>query len=171
MFLKRRFVIISQDTFQKISNCIAKANNLYEVGGVLLGHRHLRTYFIIDATIPVSQELKSSVSFELDGTKETQLANRLISMYRRKLTLVGIWHSHVGGMDTFSSQDKQSNKKFTEIVGGAISAIAIPTSDARLDELVSYYISPKGKEALCFTVVDTRKYIPKQYLIKDFETQ
>jgi len=171
MSIIRRSVIISQSTFQNISNCIAKVNNSYEVGGVLLGHRHLRTYFIIDATIPFSQKVKSNISFELDGVKETQLANRLISMYRKKPSLVGIWHSHVGRMDTFSSQDKHSNQKFAEIVGGAISAIAIPTSDARLDELVSYYISPKGKEALCFTVVDTQKYIPRQYLIKNFETQ
>lgn len=167
----RRLVIISQSAFQNISNCIAKENNLCEVGGVLLGHRHLGIYFIIDATASFSQKLKSAVSFELDGVKETQLANRLISTYRKKPSLVGIWHSHVGGMDTFSFQDKQSNQKFAEIVGGAISAIAIPTSDAQLDELVSYYISPKGREALCFTVVDTPKYVPKQYLIKNFETE
>lgn len=171
MFQYKRSVIISQSVFRKISDCIAEVNNLYEVGGVLLGHRHLRTYFIIDATIPFSQKLKSNVSFELDGVKETQLADRLISMYRKKPSLVGIWHSHVGGMETFSSQDKQSNQKFAEIVGATISAIAIPTSDARLDELVSYYISPKGKETLCFTIVDTQKYIPKQYLIKNLETQ
>lgn len=166
MFLLKKSVVISQSAFQKISDCITKANNLYEVGGVLLGHRFLRTYFIIDATIPISQELRSNILFELNGPKETQLANRLISQYHRKPSLVGIWHSHIGGMDTFSLQDKQSNQKFAEIVGGAISAIAIPTSDSWLDKLVSYYISPKGEETLYATFIDTQKYIPRQYLKK-----
>lgn len=154
MFLPKRRVIISQIAFQKISNCIFETGNQYEVGGVLLGQRQLRTYFLTDATTPDNQRQKSNHSFELDGAQEMRKIDQLYGAYRNKPMVIGVWHSHVGGVEIFSQQDRISNKRFANVAGGIISAIAIPASSAQLKHLIFYYISQKGNEFPCISQVD-----------------
>jgi len=164
LFAKR--VVVSQYALNKISESILLADNRYEVGGVFLGHRQFRTCFIIDATVPNDQKFKSTISFELAGESETKAANDVASLYCKPPALMGIWHSHIGGMDTFSAQDRRSNQVFSALVRGAISAIAIPAPNAKLDTLISYFISSKGKETMCDTIADSRRRIPQRYLRK-----
>ena len=150
VFPKRR-VIISQIALQKISNCIFETGNQYEVGGVLLGHRQLRTYFLTDATIPDNQRQKSNHSFELDGAREMHKINELYRAHPSKPMVIGVWHSHVGGVETFSQQDQISNKRFASVAGGIISAIAIPASSKQLKKAnFLLRITTRKRVPLCF---------------------
>ena len=141
-------IIVLENVCDKISKCILSIGNMYEVGGVLLGYRWLHTWFIVDVTIPIDQELKSKTVFLLDGEKETKMIKKIVSMYRIAPEPVGIWHSHVGGIKEFSDQDKESNSTYAQQIGGAISAIAIPSLDKELEELVVYYILPTKEDVL-----------------------
>lgn len=153
MFLPKKRVIISQFAFQKISNCIFETGNQYEVGGVLLGHRQLHAYVLTDVTIPDVQRVKSNHLFELNGAQEMRKIDELYKLSCHKPMVVGVWHSHVGGVETFSHQDQISNRKFANVAGGIISAIAIPAFNAQLKQLIFYYISPQGKEFPCISQI------------------
>lgn len=158
--------MVSAHALGKISEAIQGAENLCEVGGVLLGHRRFFTYFVVNVTVPPAGQAQSNISFVLNGQLETESAAALASEYAQPPKLVGIWHSHVGGMETFSAQDRQSNKIFAGLMGGAISALALPDLDARLGELAVYYVSPGGKEERCPVFPEGRRPVPLRYLRK-----
>lgn len=147
-------MILSKDAYQRIKNSIKKAENKYEVGGVLLGHRIINLYFVVAVTVPTRCDTRSMVSFVLDGKEHTEHVQRIIQNFRIKPSVLGVWHSHICDIAAFSEQDRQSNRRLAAVLGGTLSMIvSMPEPDKRLN-LVSCHITAKGKEHYCNTTTD-----------------
>ena len=166
MRLQSRCVVFSRGAFRRLSLSIEETGNFYEVGGVLLGHYRFNTYFIIDVTVPVGQIDKSNISFVINGEKETVTIEKIRARYICPPLPLGIWHSHVTGIETFSIQDRISNQKFSQSFDGALSTIAVQSANIGTVKLKTYYIFPDGSEQFCETIVDTGKRIPRCYFKK-----
>ena len=141
-------VKLSQDAFTTVRNCVNEANNQFEVGGVLLGYKFLNRFYVSSATAQLGIEDKSNVSFTLDGEWNMSRIAEINQSRTRKLSVLGVWHSHICDEDKFSYQDRQSNLELARLYGSIISAITIQPSPHRVS-LTAYLVSPKGKESLC----------------------
>lgn len=104
------YVAFCHTAMQKIHNTVKSAFNRYEVGGVLLGHKHCDTYCIIDVTIPNKNSTKTYYEFKLNGDSETKAAIKVSLEYDYQLEFLGVWHSHPNQNLSFSNQDKITNK-------------------------------------------------------------
>ena len=160
----RQSVILSDRAFQTLSDAVKKAENKHEVGGVLLGHRCRNSYCIVDATVPTGEEKASYCSFEIDGERETEKANRIIDSYCIKPEPVGLWHSHITQIKTFSYQDRLTNLIFAKAYHDVVSLIVLPSACMDANLIISYSISPEGNEIHSDIDFDNKK-IPVEYLL------
>lgn len=145
----KRQVLINRKAIQAIYECVTKADNNYETGGVLIGHNVGRIYFVVAATTPVSNTNSSKVSFVLDGVEHTQKVNDVImtSVHMRTPSVLGIWHSHICDGHNFSQQDKASNMVLAKSFDGALSMLV--TKSAHTVLLSTSHISAIGIEEDC----------------------
>ncbi|MDO4343417.1 MAG: Mov34/MPN/PAD-1 family protein [Eubacteriales bacterium] len=147
-------VVLSNKAYCQIRNSVTNAKNNFEVGGVLLGYKILRHYSVVAVTVPPKTAEKSKVSFTLDGDWHTARALELMQTFRRKPSILGIWHSHICDGDTFSEQDRQSNMQLAISFHGVLSMIVMMEMPLRDLRMTAYFISPNGKERLCQVAVD-----------------
>lgn len=157
-----KHVMFLQPAHQQIAEEILAANNKYEVGGVLVGYQILGDYIIVAATAQENAQEQTRTRVTLDGTYHTHLVESVCKEYLIKPKVVGIWHSHIYGEAVFSVQDKESNKLFAQINGGAISTIVMKHKDF---SWISYYVAPKGESELCKTLTIKRVW-PVCWLLK-----
>ena len=140
---------MSRRVLEKISRAILDVENRREAGGVLLGYRRPHGLDVIDATVPCPGQFADNVTFTINGEEETEKAAALCAAYAECPEVIGLWHSHVGGIPTFSRQDRRSNQLFARCFGRVLSCIAVPGPDCRLAELVLYQVSPGQAERRC----------------------
>lgn len=162
-----RYRVWLSGTVQKtISDSMRKAKNQYEVGGVLVGHRLFHTFFVVGATVPCGDDVKSPVSYSWNGITETKKVDVLISSFGLKPIPIGTWHSHIKGTATFSGQDMESNKLFAERFGKTIAAIVIPNENTALKLFAVWFISSESKASgkCCKVYFDTKR-MPIRYLL------
>lgn len=148
-------VLLSKNAYQKINSAFADAQGEYEVGGVLLGYKLWRIHYVIAVTVSNKSPQKSATSFFLDGKKHTALAAEEANKCCYPPVLLGVWHSHPNGMNTFSEQDRLSNKRLAQTFNGALSILV--TADAAELCLKSYYISVDGAEIYCHTSIINKR--------------
>ena len=146
-------ITVSRRVLDKISRAIRDVENTREAGGVLLGYRRPHGLDVIDATVPCPGQVADIVTFTIDGDAETAKAAALCAAYRDCPEVIGLWHSHVGGIPTFSRQDRSSNQMFARCFGQVLSCIAVPGPDCRLKELVVYQVCPGQEEHRCHFAV------------------
>lgn len=158
-------VILSRKVFYQIKHSLTEACNSYEVGGLLLGHKMLNSYFIIAATVPDVITDKSITSFILDGNKHTESAIKTMQYFQYEPTILGVWHSHICDTAIFSEQDRQANKQLAIFLKGALSMITtMPVPNQRLN-FTTYFITAKGKEHRCQTKIDFyNRKIPSHFM-------
>ena len=149
-------VVLSKKAYRQIRNGVTNARNDFEVGGVLVGYKMFKRYHVIAVTTSAKTAEKSKVSFTLDGDWHTARALELMEAFRPKPSILGIWHSHICDGDTFSEQDRQSNMQLAISFNGVLSMIAMMTIPFQDLGITAYYISPKGKESLCQSVIDDK---------------
>jgi hypothetical protein len=135
-----------------------------ETGGIFLGTIENSVWYIIESIDPgYENSIRHQAYFEYDIHYVNHLANIRNRLYNKDLVLLGLWHRHPGSMDTFSSPDKETNKRFAERLStGAISAIINIDPSFRI---TMYYISSPGLEYT--TIKNVRngdEFIPKEYL-------
>ena len=164
MEFKEIKVIFSCKAFDKLFSCVAEAKGLYEVRGILLGHYYEYTYTVVDVSFPENQDKKSKVSFMINGRKETRIIEKIRKKYYLPPFPIGIWHSHVNGVETFSMRDKLSNQKFCEAFGNSISVIAVHPSITKEIKLITYSVFACGDIKSIQTSIDMNKQIPKRYM-------
>lgn len=158
-------VFISKTAYTQIKDSVTKAENDFEVGGVLLGHKIFRQYFVIAVTTSTEIAEKSKVSFTLDGDWHTIHVLELVQKYIHKPSILGVWHSHICDIDAFSEQDRQSNKQLAIFLNGTLSIIAMLLMPLQTINLTAYFITASGKERICQVEVDLYdRAIPKRYL-------
>lgn len=145
-------VFLSKHVLKKIKRSVADTKNQYEVGGILLGYKILCWYYIIDITVPSKLVDKSAVCFFLDGKHHTEQAKRIIKRFCYAPSVIGVWHSHICNITTFSKRDRQSNKQFAASFGEILSIIATFSSLSKTIKLATYYITTRGGECRCRTI-------------------
>jgi len=163
MDFKEIKVIFSCKAFDKLFKCVAEAKGCYEIGGILLGHYYKHRYIVVDVSFPENQDKKSNISFMIDSKKETRSIEKLRKKYYLTPFPIGIWHSHVNGVETFSTQDKLSNQKFCKAFGNSISVIAVQSSITKKIKLITYKIVAYSDEKCIQTAIDMEEQIPKCY--------
>ena len=145
--------MLSQDAFTAIGNCINEANNHFEVGGILLGYRFLNRFYVSSATAQLGIDDNSIVSFTLNGEWNMSRIAEINQCRKRKLSVLGVWHSHICDEDKFSMQDYRSNLELARLYGRIISAIMIKSSSSNLVSITAYLVSQNGEETRCKVVV------------------
>lgn len=149
-------VFVAEKAIQAIRQCMTKADNNYETGGVLIGYKLGRIYFVVAVTTTDNNVNSSKVSFVLDGVEHTRKVNDIIMTFdhARAPSVLGIWHSHICDGHGFSRQDKVSNMALAKLFGGALSMLVTKSANTIL--LSASYISETGIEKNC-----TIKFQPK----------
>ena len=95
-----------------------------ETGGILIGHKEGRHWYVVEAIDPGPNAVLRHAYFEYNNEYVTHLANKVRRKYKTPPRLLGLWHRHPGSFDRFSSTDDETNAKFVEACGGAaISAL------------------------------------------------
>lgn len=155
-------IIISPIVYKQLMNHVCSTDFQYETGGVLLGYRFLRIFYIIGITFPRHFEGATRTTFILNGEEHAEDAKKIVGRFMPNLQLIGIWHSHTTKDDSFSLQDREANKLFAGEIGRMLSVIVIQKSDTDNIRLIPYYISEKGEEFLCKHTIQGGKYMSNQ---------
>ena len=142
-------VLLLPKAYCQIRSGVLAVNNEFEIGGILLGYKFLNRYFIAAVTVSTEPAKRSKVSFVLDGKWHTARVKEYMQEFRCKPSILGIWHSHICDVDTFSELDRQSNRRFAETFGSILSMIVMLTMPSRDLNLTTYFIRSGRKETPC----------------------
>ncbi|MCL2399790.1 MAG: Mov34/MPN/PAD-1 family protein [Defluviitaleaceae bacterium] len=115
IFSNRAYLAILSETSEKIKT---------ETGGVFLGCYENGNWYVIEAIDPGPKSIFQVAYFEYDKNYTEHLINKLVQMYKAKLTLIGLWHRHPGSFDEFSSTDNGTNTEYAKLSpNGAVSVL------------------------------------------------
>jgi len=152
----KKVVYLTYRAYCKLKNSVILTENKYETGGVLLGYRCLNWYYVVDVTVADKNDCVSRNSFCLDGNKHTEYVTEIINGYIIKPVVLGAWHSHTCGTNSFSFQDLETNKRIATLYNGALSMLLTPKTLER-DVINVYNIDKKHKQELCKVKVVGKK--------------
>ena len=131
-----------------------------ETGGILLGHRDGDLWYVLESIEPGPQSIFTPTYFEYDDAYVTYRANKVRRLYRCSVDLLGLWHRHPSLMKSFSSTDDETNKTYSDTLGGAISGIVTLGNGF---EITMYYVPSNVCYERIEWVVDDNQ-IPQEYL-------
>lgn len=115
-----------------------------ETGGILLGHRCGRVWFVVEVVDPGPASIHRPAYFEYDQGYVNHLVNKLRWYYQKPLDLLGMWHRHPGSLDSFSGTDRETNRRFLrQAPQGILSAIMNIDPQMRM---TVYHINQDGEE-------------------------
>lgn len=134
-------VYFGKRAYNKIQAAIAASGFCYEIGGVLLGYRFLNFWYIKDATIPEGGDVRSKIGFHMDSKTVKKAIVKIQKNSWIPIRTLGLWHSHICDIRTFSYQDRKTNQAWAHLMNGIVSVI----------------ITPKGKKDLRFNIYEIRK--------------
>lgn len=106
-----------------IESVVTAAQNQFEVGGLLLGHKCFGGYIVVAVTVPAENSSQDKAQFHLNGSYHSHMADLVARNYWLKPKIVGVWHSHICDGVVFSEQDNISNLQLAEILNGCISIL------------------------------------------------
>ena len=115
IFSNRAYTSLLSETYEKIQT---------ETGGIFLGFYEDETWYVVEAIDPGPKSIFEVAYFEYDQKYVTHLINKIARIYKRNLSLLGLWHRHPGDFDIFSSTDDGTNATYAKLSSnGAISAL------------------------------------------------
>lgn len=140
--------------YDRIQRHIYHTNFQYETGGLLLGHKFLRTYYVIACTFPncCRNVQATKMTFVLDGREHTEKMNQIQNKCVIPLRLLGVWHSHTTQDDLLSAQDKKSSRALAKKNGQVISMIITKQKQGTI-KITSYCILKGNREVSCRTKI------------------
>jgi proteasome lid subunit RPN8/RPN11 len=100
-----------------------------ETGWVLLGVRETSEVLVL-ATLPAGAERNAGVSHVRFNASAQALASRVVRQADRRLTMVGVLHTHPGSLRHPSDGDYQGDSQWVEHVRGGEGIFGIGTADA-----------------------------------------
>lgn len=147
IFSERAYTALLSETYEKITT---------ETGGIFLGYYESDIWYIVEAIDPGPKSIFEVAYFEYDQKYVTHLINKIARLYKKDLSLLGLWHRHPGSFDIFSSTDDGTNISYAKLnKAGAISALVNIDPKFRL---TVYHVSlPMGRV----------KYTPISYEVGD----
>lgn len=143
------FIFYSSKAWNKVKSNLLKVANKSEVGGILIGYKLLFAYIVVDVTVASSIEENKRFSFVLDGGYHMKQMDKIISKYQLPPLVIGLWHSHVNGIQTFSSQDIESNNIMARDFGNIISAIATINLQSNQLDISTYFVQRDMDQKKC----------------------
>jgi hypothetical protein len=150
----RAYTSIVCETYEKIST---------ETGGIFLGFFDNNVWYVIEGIDPGPRSIFTPSYFEYDQGYVSHLSNKIARYYSRNIGLVGLWHRHPGGFDSFSRTDDGTNQKYASQNNfGAISGIVNIDPDFRLTIYHVENNNPISYSKIPFEVGDN--LIPKHML-------
>lgn len=152
----KRHVIITRKASRAIREHILKVDCNYETGGILIGYRLCKVYFIVAVTISDKADGSSKVSFFLNGVEHMRKVNDIISCFRCPPSVLGIWHSHILDGHNFSEQDKTSNRILAKELNGTLSMLVTKRHVQGVTLSISY-ISTTGVETSCNVIAFSKE--------------
>lgn len=148
---KRAYLSMLAEVYERVET---------ETGGILLGHRDGDTWYVLESVEPGPKSIFTPTYFEYDDAYVTYRANKIRRLYKCSLQLLGLWHRHPSLMKVFSSTDDGTNKKYADLLGGAISGIVTLGNGF---EITMYYVPSNVRYEEIECVVDDEQ-IPEDYL-------
>ncbi|MBQ7642821.1 MAG: Mov34/MPN/PAD-1 family protein [Clostridia bacterium] len=124
IFSDRAYTALLAETYEKITT---------ETGGIFLGYYEDETWYIVETIDPGPHSIFEVAYFEYDQKYVTHLINKIARLYKKDLSLLGLWHRHPGSFDIFSSTDDGTNHTYAKMYPqGAISALVNIDPEFRL---------------------------------------
>ena len=125
-----------------------------ETGGVFLGHQSNGACYIIEALNPGPNSKHQAAYFEYDDTHLNYLMDKISSLYKVPMRIVGLWHRHPGDFNQFSGTDDKTNRKY---------AARYPDYDGAVSALVNIHakFNPKFKITMYHVTLSNSVYRPK----------
>ena len=115
IFSNRAYIALLSETQEKITT---------ETGGVFLGYYEDDTWYVVESIDPGPSSIFQVAYFEYDKKYVNHLINKIARMYKKNLSLIGLWHRHPGSFDVFSNTDDGTNYSYAQLAPqGAISAL------------------------------------------------
>ena len=91
------------------------------------------TWYVVETIDPGPRSIFEVAYFEYDQKYVTHLINKIARLYKRNLSLLGLWHRHPGSFDVFSNTDDSTNATYAKLATqGAISALVNIDPEFRL---------------------------------------
>ena len=104
-----------------------------ETGWVLLGVRETSEAIVL-ATLPAGAERNAGVSHVRFNATGQALASRIVRQWDRRLTMLGVLHTHPGSLRHPSDGDFQGDSQWVEHLRGREGIFGIGTADAEAPE-------------------------------------
>ena len=124
IFSDRAYVALLSETLEKIKT---------ETGGIFLGYYEDDTWYVVESIDPGPHSIFEVAYFEYDQKYVNHLINKIARLYKKNLSLLGLWHRHPGSFDIFSNTDDGTNKTYSMLAPqGAISALVNIDPEFRL---------------------------------------
>lgn len=115
IFSNRAYTALLSEVYEKIKT---------ETGGVFLGYYEDGKWYIVEAIDPGPDSIFEVAYFEYDQPYVNHLINKVARIYKKNLSLIGLWHRHPGSFDVFSGTDDGTNATYAKMAPqGAISAL------------------------------------------------
>jgi hypothetical protein len=123
VFAEKAYLAVVAETHEHIGT---------ETGGDLLGHQVDGVWYVLESLDPGPNAILNRASFSYDHPYVKHVINKTARLYKHGLELLGFWHVHPAGTDTFSSADDAVNTTYASLrEGGAISGIVNPDPQFR----------------------------------------
>jgi proteasome lid subunit RPN8/RPN11 len=123
-----------------------------EVGWVLLGLRDEREVTVL-ATLPAGADRQAGVAHVHFNSMAQAVASRIVRQRNRRLSMVGVVHTHPGSLRHPSDGDYQGDSLWVSRLRGCEGVFGIGTADARPPngKAVTYAEHMQARDELCFS--------------------
>jgi proteasome lid subunit RPN8/RPN11 len=119
---------VARTLFEEYAAHRAEARGEEETGWVLLGLREA-TEAVVLATLPAGAERDASVAHVRFNSTGQALASRIVRQSDRRLTILGIVHTHPGSLRHPSDADFRGDSQWVKHLRGSEGIFAIGTAD------------------------------------------
>jgi proteasome lid subunit RPN8/RPN11 len=119
---------VGRTLFEEYAGHRAEARGEEETGWVLLGLREAREAVVL-ATLPAGAERDASVAHVRFNSNAQALASRIVRQTDRRLTIVGVVHTHPGSLRHPSDGDLRGDGQWVANLRGKEGIFAIGTAD------------------------------------------
>jgi proteasome lid subunit RPN8/RPN11 len=119
---------VGRTLFEEFANHRAQARGEEETGWVLLGLRD-RTEAVVLATLPAGTQCDASVAHVRFNSNAQALASRIIRQTDRRLTILGVVHTHPGSLRHPSDGDLRGDGQWVVNLRGKEGVFGIGTAD------------------------------------------
>jgi len=119
---------VGRTLFEEFANHRAEARGDEETGWLLLGLREAREAIVV-ATLPAGPRRDASVAHVRFNSSAQVLASRIVRQSDRRLTTVGVVHTHPGSLRRPSDGDLRGDRQWVANLRGKEGVFGIGTAD------------------------------------------